>query len=154
MTLKLFFLGTNLIVSCLYFQLQKLWLRTYQVSSGWRAAVCAGVCYHQADKCFPSWRSETKFIFTDSRKPPPQWTHLQRQQVEYSEELHKVVAPDQRQKQNNILSTDFYWHSINNKKVKNSFIVLATISISNNNIILVVNGLMCLMAVFYNSKLL
>ncbi len=69
-------------------------------------------------------------------------------------ELHRVVAPDQRQKQNNILSTDFYWHSINNKKVKNSFIVLATISISNNNIILVVNGLMCLMAVFYNSKLL
>lgn len=73
----------GLILSCLYSQLQKLWLRTCQVSSGRHAAVCIGVCYHQAYKCFPSWRPETSCIFTDSYKPPPQWTHLQRQQVEY-----------------------------------------------------------------------
>lgn len=88
------FLGTNLvlIVSCFYSQLQKLRLRTCQVSSGWHVAVCAGVRYHQAFKCFPSWRSETSF--SDSCKPPPQWTRLQRQRVEYTEtrELYQAVA--------------------------------------------------------------
>lgn len=85
----LHFLGTNLVLiePCVSPQLQKLWLRPYEVSSGWHAAVCVGVRYHQALKCFSCRRSETNF--TDSYKPTTQWTHLHRQQVEYTENLSR-----------------------------------------------------------------
>lgn len=72
-------------------QLQKLWLWTYQVSSGWHAAVCAGVLHYQAHMCFASWRSGT--CLSDSCEPPPEWPHLQRQQVEYTKDRGKQSEP-------------------------------------------------------------
>lgn len=85
-----------LIVSCIYSKLQKLWLWPHQASSCRHAAVCTGVCHHQAYKCFPGWRSETSFTFPHFYESAPSWICLQRWQVVYTDLLLNHVIDTSR----------------------------------------------------------